>query len=410
MTPPTDTGEPAPSTDRVTRSAARTWLLVAGVSLISTGLAAYEISPASVTPLVQSSLGIDAATAGLIVGVMFGTAVVTSLPAGAILDRVDSRRTVAAVVAVVVVAGVWGWVAGRQGDFRQVIASRVLGGVGYVFVWNAGIDIVSRSVEPSRRATAVGIFTASGPVGFALGQGTGPIIAAAAGWSAVFVVFTGLAALGLVVFWPVSAGTGGTRGEPPTLSEFVAVLRTPAVWLVGSLGFLGYALYLFVNSWGPTYLARELELSLAISGALVAVFPAVGVLARVSSGLLSDRLFGGRRRPLVLGSFLVAAPLLFAFPRLGTLGVLVAVLLVSGFAIQLTLGLSFTYVRELVDANVAATAVAFQTAVGLAGAFVAPIAGGYIVDAAGFDTGFVVAAGLGALGVLIAWRAPEPTG
>ncbi|MFC7176205.1 MFS transporter [Halosegnis marinus] len=102
------------------------------------------------------------------------------------------------------------------------------------------------------------------------------------------------------------------------------------------------------------------------------------------------------------------APLLFVFPRLGTLPALVAALLVSGFAIRLTLGLSFTYVREVVDPRVVATAVAFRTAVGLAGAFVAPILGGSVVDAAGFETGFVVDAALGCLGVLFAWRAPEP--
>jgi MFS family permease len=84
------------------------------------------------------------------------------------------------------------------------------------------------------------------------------------------------------------------------------------------------------------------------------------------------------------------------------------VLFCAGFAIQLTLGLSFQYVRELVDANVAATAVAFQTSVGLAGAFVAPIAGGAVVDAAGFDIAFLVAGALAILGTALAWWAPEP--
>jgi len=147
--------------------------LVAGASLISTGLAAYEIVPASVTPLIRDSLNIGPTTAGLLVGIMFGTAVITSLPAGAVLDRTNTRNAMAVAVIILFLAGIWGWMAGRSGDYRAVIASRAVGGVAYVVVWNAGIDIVSRSVDESRRATAVGVFTASGPVGFALGQGNG---------------------------------------------------------------------------------------------------------------------------------------------------------------------------------------------------------------------------------------------
>jgi len=87
---------------------------------------------------------------------------------------------------------------------------------------------------------------------------------------------------------------------------------------------------------------------------------------------------------------------------------LLAALLLTGFAVQLTLGLSFTYICEVVDSRVAATAVAFQTSIGLAGAFLAPIAGGIVVDQAGFDTAFLLAGILAIFGIAVAWVAPEP--
>jgi len=385
-----------------------TWGIVAGASLISTGLAAYEIVPASVTPLIRDSLGIGPTIAGFLVGIMFGTAVITSLPAGAVLDRTDPRNVMVLAVLTLLVAGTWGWIAGRQGDYRSVIASRALGGIAYVVVWNAGIDIVSRAATSENRATAVGIFTASGPIGFALGQGTGPLIAHQFGWPTIFIAFTGLTVIGLVVFWPASRGIGTSRGDAPSIQEFGAVLRNRNVWSVGLLGFLGYSLYLFVNSWGASYLTTELGLSLAMSGLLVAVFPAIGVVSRISSGLLSDRVFGGRRQPIVLGSFAAAAPLVLVFTQFRSLPLLVALLLLTGFAVQLTLGLSFTYVREVVDSRVAATAVAFQTSVGLTGAFLAPIVGGVVVDRAGFDTAFLLAGCLAVCGIAVAWQAPEP--
>lgn len=405
-----ETGDAAAETDvgSPDRPDPSTVGIVAGASLISTGLAAYEIVPASVTPLVRESLRIGPSAAGLLVGVMFGAAVVASLPVGVVLDRTDSRVAVAVAVLALVAAGIWGWIAGRAGDYRSVLASRALGGVAYVVVWNAGIDIVSRAVPSSRRATAVGVFTASGPLGFALGQGVGPRVAARFGWPAVFPAFAGLVVVGLVLFWPASRGYGASRTDAPSLRAFGSVLRNRNVWSIGILGFLGYALYLFVNSWGPSYLTQELGFSLAVSGVLVAIFPAIGVASRVSGGFLSDRIFGGRRRPIVLGSFGLAAPFLLAFPRFRWLPALVLVLLLAGFAVQLTLGLCYTYVREVVDPRVAATAVAFQTSVGLAGAFVAPIAGGVVVNAAGFEGAFLLSGMVALVGVAVAWQAPEP--
>ena len=172
---------PTPTNETTTRSARERWTLVVGASLVSVALSAYEIAPASITPLVRESLGIGASTAGLLVSVMFGAAVVASLPAGAVLDRTDSRAAIAVAVGGLFVAGAWGWLAAERGAYLSLLASRVLGGLAYVVVWNAGIDIVSQAVEDASRATAVGVFTASGPIGFALGQSSGPAIAATAG-------------------------------------------------------------------------------------------------------------------------------------------------------------------------------------------------------------------------------------
>jgi len=385
------------------------WAIVIGAAAMSVSLGAYELVPASVTPLVRESLSIGAAEAGLLVSVMFGTAVVASVPVGVVLDRTNSRTAVAVAVCGLLAAGAWGWAAASAGAFGPLLASRVLGGLAYVVVWNASIDVVGRAFDADRQATAVATFTASGPIGFAVGQGTGPLVAAWAGWPAVFPVYTALAALGLALFWPASRGAGRTTDTPaPTFDDLRGVVTNRGVMLVGAVGFLGYSLYLFVNSWAPSYLAEQIGLSLGTSGALVAVFPAVGAVSRISGGLLSDRLFGGRRRPVVVWSFVIAAPTVAVFAVPESVAVVVALLVVAGAAVQLCLGLVFAYVRELVTPATAATAVAVLTSVGLAGAFVSPIVGGAVIDAAGYPVAFALAGLVGGLGAVLAWVAPEP--
>lgn len=395
------------ATTAVTSDRAR-WGLLTGAILMSVSLAAYELVPASVTPLIRESLGVSPSEAGLLVSVLFGTAVLASIPVGIVLDRTNSRYAIVVAVGLLLIAGAWGWQAATAGSYWSLVASRVLGGVAYVVVWNAGIDIVGRSFGPAKQGTAVATFTASGPVGFAIGQVTGPIVAEQFGWPAIFPIFTGIACVGLLIFWPMSRGSGHATGtSAPTLTDLGRVVTNRRVWIVGLLGFLGYALYLFVNSWAPSYLTDDLQLSLELSGALVALFPAVGVVSRMTGGVLSDTLFSGRRRPVVLLSFLVATPVIAGFTAIRMVPVVVAALLVAGFAIQLCLGLVFAYVRELVEPAVAATAVAFLTSVGLAGAFVAPIAAGRLIDATNYETAFLVAGVLGVLGALLAWYAPE---
>jgi MFS family permease len=141
---------------------------------------------------------------------------------------------------------------------------------------------------------------------------------------------------------------------------------------------------------------------------IAGLFPAVGALSRAGGGYLSDRVFGGRRRPVMLLAFAVSAPIVAGFTLLRGGPLVVAALLCSGFAVQLSLGLAFVYVRELVEPAVAATAVAFLTSVGLAGAFLSPIVGGFVIETAGYPVAFAAAGGLGALGLALTWLAPEP--
>lgn len=380
------------------------------MSLLSASLAAYEIVPASVTPTIRDALDVSPAGAGALVSVMFGTAVVASLPAGVVLDRVDSRRAIAVATAAFLASAGWGWWAATAGDYHSLLLSRVVGGLAYIVIWNAGIDVTGRAFASERQATAVGLVTASGPVGFAVGQGTGAVVAGAFGWPAVFVAFVAPAVVGLAVFWPASRGRGRVREATgtPALGHLGTVVRTADVWLVGALGFLAFSLYLFVNTWLPTYLTEDVGLAATTSGLLAAAFPAVGVVGRVGGGVLSDRVFAGRRRPVLFASFLVTTPVVAAFATVSALPILVALILVAGVAVQLCIGLVYGVAREYVPPGAAATAVAFVTATGLLGAFVAPVAFGALVDVAGFDRSFLVAAGISLCGLLLAWRASEP--
>jgi predicted MFS family arabinose efflux permease len=383
--------------------------LVAGLFLLSTAAASYEIAPASVIPLVRRSLEVGPTAASWLVSVMYGISVLVSVPAGAVLDRVSVRRAVTVAGLALLVAGGWGWVAAEAGNYWSLVASRALGGVCYVVFWNAGANAVGAAVSAEYRATAVGVFTASAPVGFALGQFGSPLIAARYGWAAILPSFAALAAAGVVVFLAATRGRRlGVDADPPDRGAISDLFTNRAVWSLSTLCFLAFLLYLFLNSWLPSYLTDSLGVSLATGGLLTAVFPAMGVVSRTASGALSDRLFDRRRRPVAVLAFGATLPAVVAFVLVRRVVLVVAGLVVAGFAVQLAIGLLFSYVTEVVDPAVRTTAVAFMTSVGLTGAFLGPIAGGALVDAAGYRVAFLAAVGVALLGVVLALRAPEP--
>lgn len=387
----------------------RTVSLLAGLFCLSAAAAAYEIGPASVIPLVERSLGVGPTAAGGLVSVMYATAMVTSLPLGYALDRIGARRAVAAAGTSLLVAGGWGYVAAGAGAYTWVLASRVLGGLSYIVVWNTGATLAGSVVDVEYRATAVGVFTASAPVGFALGQFGSPRIAAVAGWEAILPAYGGFGVVGMMLFLIA------TRGRPlqidaavPDRSALSALFQDRTVWALSTLCFLAFSLYIFLNTWLPSYLAEGLSLSLSLSGLVTALFPAVGVAARTLSGIISDRLFGGRRRPVVVAAFLLAAPAVAGFVVARELAAVLALLVVSGFVIQTTIGLLFTYVTEVVPATVRTTAVALLTSAGMLGAFAAPLAAGLVIEAIGYHAAFLGASVVAVVGVVVAWTTPEP--
>ena len=84
-----------------------------------------------------------------------------------------------------------------------------------------------------------------------------------------------------------------------------------------------------VKSGVPTYITRRFGVSLAESGAFVALFPAVGILARPAGGWLSDRWLDRRRRPVFAASFVGAIALAVAMFYSTTVAVLVAMLVLA---------------------------------------------------------------------------------
>jgi OPA family sugar phosphate sensor protein UhpC-like MFS transporter len=78
-------------------------------------------------------------------------------------------------------------------------------------------------------------------------------------------------------------------------TQQLGVLRHPAVWILGLASACMYVSRYAITSWGPLYLREAKDYSIEMAGLVLAFFPAAEILGSISSGWVSDRLFGSRR-------------------------------------------------------------------------------------------------------------------
>jgi NNP family nitrate/nitrite transporter-like MFS transporter len=248
------------------------------------------------------------------------------------------------------------------------------------------------------------------PAGYALGQLATPRLAELVGWPGVFPVFGGAVLAASLGFYLAVGRVSRFRTDPDpmTWAATKRVLRNRNVWAVVVVTVLGYSLYMVFNSWMPTYITSRFGVSLAESGTFVALFPAVGILARPAGGWLSDTVFTRRRRPVFAASFVGAAVLAAVMFYSATVAALVALLVLAGVFIQLQIGLMYQSIQEFVDPGAAGMAVSLASVAGWAGSFVAPVVAGELVAVGGsYGVVFGLAVALGVAGVLVVWRMAE---
>lgn len=385
------------------------WVIAVLLWVTTAGITAYELVPASVLSVVVEDLAVSSTAVSWLVSVFILGMALVSIPAGLLLDRKDNRFVILILSIAFLASSVLTAITSLSGQFQMLVVVRFLAGALNVVIWTASVNIVGTTFARSRQGTGIGFLSTSIPGGFALTHLFTPSLAKYMGWEWTFVVYGAITALAAGGFWAYTRPYDVTTNvELPTRAELLQVLGNRYVWGLGVLAFAAFSLNMFFNNWLPTYLVTEFQFTLAQGGVFAAVFPAIGMVARMVSGSLSDRFLGGRRKPIVLGSFVVIAPLIAFIAMIKTVVLLLFALVIAGFVTQMGIAVMLPYVREIVDSEVSGTAFSVLNLVGFLGAFSAPVLTGLAIDVTGgYGTAFLYATGLAVFGVVLSWVIPD---
>jgi sugar phosphate permease len=260
---------------------------------------------------------------------------------------------------------------------------------------------------PRQRATVVGLKQVGLPFGGAVGALVMPPLALAFGWrTAVAFAAAVVGALALLTWALYRDRTEpAAAGPAPARPGFWAVMRNRDLWLVGVSTLIFAGVQTVFLSFLVLYLRDSIQINLVVAAKYLVATQCGGVVGRIGFGLLSDRLFGGRRRIVLaiagLGSIACALLLSTTAPGAGPWRLAPLAAGIGFFGVGWN-GVQHTLMAELAGPRAAGTAVGLGLAISSLGVTVCPPIFGLVVErVGGFGAAWVSLAVSMALGLLL---------
>jgi predicted MFS family arabinose efflux permease len=381
------------------------WAVLALIMAAQTMVNVGPLGIPSIAPLIRESLGLSVAQAGSFLSAYYIGPVVMSLPAGWMADRWGVRRAMILGQALIAL-GLFG--ASLAPSFVVLVLILMGAGVGYGMLNPTTTKAGMAWFPPRQRATVIGLKQVGLPFGGALGALVMPPLALAVGWRAAVAVTAAAVVVLAILTWMLYRDLP----DPPTLRIAAApmllrdVLRLRDLWLVSVTTLIFAGVQTVFLSFLVLYLRDVLRAPLVTAAKYLVLAQVSGAMGRVIFGLLSDRLFAGRRRIVLAVAGIGSAACALALPATGggaTGWVLAPLALSIGFFGVGWNGVQHTLMAELAGTRRAGTAVGLGLAVASAGVSICPPLFGLVVERLGgfgvawVGTGIVMLLGLGLL-------------
>ena len=379
------------------------WVILGliSVSHIIGATAQYGIN--TLAPFYKDELGLSRAQVGLFFSAFYLAMAGFSFGAGRRADRLGVRKTT---FQGHLSLGLCTIAAALAPSFAWAFASFFLAGLGYSFLNPASSKGVMAWFHRDERATAMGTKQTGVPAGGVVTAVLAPQLVLLMGWRGA------LAVLGVINFlfgflfsfyWRDPPGNGAAVSEDVRVQEtqtlnmwsFLPISCGTAIYLVGQMTLITYI---------PLYLKDAMGFSAYWASQALALTQAGAMVGRVGWGVASDRLFGGRRKIVLILIGLLSAILIMALGFMRSqspLYLLLPVLFLAGVCLVGYQGVSYALIGELAGKAKTGSALGMMITINAACATLGTPLFGYIVDQTGsYPIAWMLLAGALGVGVL----------
>ena len=359
------------------------------LGLITLGHALGSFSVLSVVPLspfLLDALDMSRRQVGLLLPAIYLGGVLMSLPAGWLTDRLGVRTTL---VLGQTVTGLMLGLAAVSPSFPALLGLLCLAGFGWSVVNPASGKAIIESFPPRERGLAMGTKQTGLTLGGIASALILPPLALAEGWRVALAVAAAVSLASAALVALVYRSPGGPFAEMPTdrprLGELQSFLLRPALLVLFACGLALSVVQSSVLSYLVLYAKEALGYSVVAAGRLLALAQVGGTAARFGWGFLSDRFFGGRRRPGLIINALIGATAyaVFALLERAVAGVVGPLAVIAGAAAFGWMGLYLALVAEVGGARYAGLLTGVAMTFAWSGVLVGPPIFGVALEATG---------------------------
>jgi predicted MFS family arabinose efflux permease len=292
-------------------------------------------------------------------------------------------------------------------SFSTACISFFLAGFGYSFLNPASTIGVMAWFQRDERATAMGIKQTGVPAGGVVAAALAPSLVLVIGWRGA------LAALGIANFlfgfifaslWrdpsddkqdPSTAETVFTEKNPLDIWRLLPVGCATGIYLIGQMVLLTYV---------PLYLKDVMDFSPHSASQALALTQAGAMVGRTGWGFMSDRIFGGRRKIVLIWIGVMSVALIAALSVLergSSYYLLLAILFFAGVSIVGYQGVSYALIGEISGKARTGAGLGMMITINSGAATLGTPVFGYIVDRTGsYALGWQILAALLTAGII----------
>ncbi len=262
--------------------------------------------------------------------------------------------------------------------YTQIAGLRFVSGFGLGALYCIGTLLAAEYVPTRMRTTVLGTLQAGWSVGYVIAALLSTYLLPVWGWRALFACAVVPGVITLALLWPVPDPPAWlairNRAAAQKTNPFRAiwadapVRHTFILWSIAAIA-LQFGYY-GANSWLPSYLVKDLGVSLQNASWYVAGTYAMMIAGKVLTGYFADIL--GRRAIWIVSGVLTALylPVLIYAATPANVAYL---LLLFGFLYGAPYAVNATYMSESFPAHVRATAVATSYNIGRVGSTLSPL-------------------------------------
>jgi ACS family hexuronate transporter-like MFS transporter len=367
------------------------WIIMAIIWLVYLVSNMERLSIGPVAPFLKESLQLSNVQVGLVATANTILYTPILLVAGWLVDRLGVRPVLygGSVFAGIAVSFIY-----LFPSFRGLTIVLAIAGIGYGCIFPAVSKALMTWFPAGERATVMGVNQAAVNVAGIIVALLLPVIALTWSWQSGYLIL-GIALIviclicALIYRDPPVIGNRPVRAEKQTKpggrSGVRTLLKSRDIWI---LAFSGYFLSVVEFSSITNiilYLNEGLEFSLLAAGSLLAITQVAGGIGKPLSGIISDRWFGRRRKPVLLIMAVISgiACLMLGTGLSGHTWLLYLIMILIGASALGFAGILFTQVGEIAGAESTGFVSGFVGMTIALGSLSGPPVFGYIVDKTG---------------------------